>query len=116
MIAYAEAGVDALWTANFNADIIEPVRKAAKGIVFVGVPPGRRASPEAAALGVRIMCFPTVVSLGAIWGAARVLQAIKAGQTPDEAYKSLDGLPPLRDWYRDLGENDFPNYREIHNS
>ena len=108
LLAYAHAGVDALWTANFNADVIEPVRKAARGIAFVGVPPGRRAGPEAAVLGVKIMCFPTVVSLGAIWGATRVLHAIKSGQTPDEAYKTLEGLPPLRDWYRDLGDERFP--------
>ena len=74
---------------------------------LVGVPPGRKAGPLGDKLGVKIMCFPTVLSLGALWGASKVLTAIKAGESPDEAYARCDGLPPLRDWYRDLGDDRF---------
>ena len=108
LIAYGQTGVDALWTADFGENIIGPVRQATGGKPFVGVPPGRKVSPLAEQLGVKIMCFPTVMALGGMWGAHRVLMSIKSGTTADEAYKLCEGIAPLRQWYRDLGEDHFP--------
>jgi 2-methylisocitrate lyase-like PEP mutase family enzyme len=107
LVAYAEAGVDALWSAAFGAAIIDPIKSQVGAKPFVGVPVGRRVSAEAVALGVRIMCFPTALALGAAWGAAAVLRDIKDGKTPDEAYGKLAGLDAIRTWYRDLGEDRF---------
>ena len=107
LVTYAETGVDGLWSSNFGADILTPVRAAAHDIPFIGVPRNRVISPEAVALGIRIMIFPTIATVAAAWGMATVLRKMRECGSPDEAYKSIEGLDEIRSWFRDLGEDRY---------
>jgi 2-methylisocitrate lyase-like PEP mutase family enzyme len=107
MIAYAETGIDGLWSSAFGADIIRPVRDAANGIRFLGVPTDRLIRRETAKLGVPVMIFPTIPTVAAAWGMATVLRKMRDAGSPDEAYRSLDGLDEVRSWFRALGEDRF---------
>jgi len=107
MIAYAKTGIDALWSSAFGADIIKPVRAAADGIRFLGVPTDRKISKETAQLGVPVMIFPTIPAVAAAWGMTTVLRKMRDAGSPDEAYRSVDGLDDVRCWFRSLGEDRF---------
>lgn len=109
LVAYANAGVDALWTSNFTAEVITRIRKAANGIRFMGVPTGRRIAKETAALGVPVMIFPTIPGVAAAWGMASVLRAVIEEGGADEAYKRFPGIDEIRDWYRKLGDERYPS-------
>jgi 2,3-dimethylmalate lyase len=108
LIAYAETGIDGLWSSGFGADIIKPVREAAHGIRFIGVPTERLIRKETAELGVPVMIFPTIPSVAAAWGIATVLRKMRDAGSPDEAYRSIEGLDDIRKWFRVMGEDRFP--------
>ena len=108
LVAYAETGIDGLWSSGFGAEIVTPVRKAANGIRFIGVPPDRLIRKETAELGLPVMIFPTIPSVAAAWGMARVLQKMRDAGSPDQAYRSIEGLDDIRKWFRTVGEDRFP--------
>jgi len=108
MIAYAGTGIDGLWSSAFGADIITPVRQAANGIRFLGVPTERLIRKETAELGVPVMIFPTIPSVAAAWGMATVLRKMREAGSPDEAYRSIAGLDDVRTWFRKMGEDRYP--------
>jgi 2-methylisocitrate lyase-like PEP mutase family enzyme len=107
MIAYAETGIDGMWSSGFGADIIKPFRDAAKGIRFIGVPTDRLIRKETAKLGVPVMIFPTIPIVAAAWGMATALRKMRDAGSPDEAYRTIDGLDDVRNWFRTLGEDRF---------
>jgi 2-methylisocitrate lyase-like PEP mutase family enzyme len=107
MIKYAETGIDGMWSSAFGADIIKPVRDACNRIPFLGVPTNRLIRKETAELGVRVMIFPTIPTTAAAWGMATVLRKMRDAGSPDEAYRTIDGLNEIRDWFRTLGEDRF---------
>ena len=104
LVAYAETGVDALWSSGFSADIIGQVRAAANNIPFIGV----TADPRlAAAAGVRIAIYPTVALTAAAWGMITILKKLREGGAPQQIYRDLAGMDEVRAWFRDLGEAQF---------
>jgi 2-methylisocitrate lyase-like PEP mutase family enzyme len=108
MIAYAQTGIDGLWSSGFGADIVRPVREAANGIRFIGVPTERLIRRETAELGIPVMVFPTIPSVAAAWGMATVLRKMRDTGSPDEAYRSIEGLDEIRAWFRTMGEDRYP--------
>jgi 2-methylisocitrate lyase-like PEP mutase family enzyme len=108
MIAYAATGIDGLWSSGFGADIIKPVREAANGIRFLGVPTDRLIRRETAELGIAVMIFPTIPTVAAAWGMVTVLRKMREAGSPDEAYRSIDGLDEIRAWFRTMGEDRYP--------
>jgi 2-methylisocitrate lyase-like PEP mutase family enzyme len=108
LIAYAETGIDGLWSSAFSADIIKPVRAAANGIRFIGVPTDRLIRKETAELGIPVMIFPTIPSVAAAWGMATVLRKMRDAGSPDEAYRDIEGLDEIRKWFRTVGEDRYP--------
>jgi hypothetical protein len=72
------------------------------------VPTNRLIRKETAELGVRVMIFPTIPTTAAAWGMATVLRKMRDAGSPDEAYRSIEGLNEIRDWFRTLGEDRFP--------
>jgi 2-methylisocitrate lyase-like PEP mutase family enzyme len=108
LIAYAEVGIDGLWSSAFGADIIKPVRAAANGIRFIGVPTDRLIRRETAELGMPVMIFPTIPSVAAAWGMATVLRKMRESGSPDQAYRDIEGLDEVRKWFRTLGEGRYP--------
>lgn len=108
LITYAETGIDGLWSSAFGADVITPVRKAANAIRFLGVPTDRHIRKETAELGVPVMVFPTIPSVAAAWGMATVLRRLLEAGSPDEAYRSIEGLDDVRSWFRTMGEERYP--------
>jgi 2-methylisocitrate lyase-like PEP mutase family enzyme len=108
MIDYAATGIDGLWSSAFGADIITPVRRAANGIRFLGVPTDRLIRNETAQLGVPVMIFPTIPAVAAAWGMATVLRKMRETGSPDEAYRDIPGLEAVRTWFRTMGEDRYP--------
>lgn len=108
LIAYAHTGIDGLWSSAFGADIIKPVRDAAHGIPFLGVPTERLIRKETAELGIPVMVFPTIPSVAAAWGLVTVLRRMRDAGSPDEAYRSIEGLDDIRKWFRGVGEDRYP--------
>lgn len=109
MIAYAGTGIDGLWSSAFGADVITPVRQAANGIRFLGVPTDKLIRKETALLGVPVMIFPIIPSVAAAWGMATVLGKMRETGSPDEAYRGIAGLEAIRNWYRTMGEERYPS-------
>jgi 2-methylisocitrate lyase-like PEP mutase family enzyme len=108
LITYAETGIDGLWSSAFGVDIIKPVREAANGIRFIGVPTDRLIRKETAELGVPIMIFPTISTVAAAWGMVTALRKMRDAGSPDEAYRSIEGLDEIRTWFRTVGEDRYP--------
>jgi 2-methylisocitrate lyase-like PEP mutase family enzyme len=101
LVAYAETGVDALWSSGFSADVIRKVRAQARGIPFIGIAADTRA---AAAAGVRVAVYPTVGIIAAAWGMTMVLARLREGGAPDAVFRDLAGMDEIRAWFRELGE------------
>jgi hypothetical protein len=53
------------------------------------------------------MIFPTIPSVAAAWGMATALRKMRDAGSPDEAYRTIDGLDDVRSWFRALGEDRF---------
>jgi 2-methylisocitrate lyase-like PEP mutase family enzyme len=104
LVTYAEAGVDALWSSGFSADVIRQVRAQAGGIPFIGIAPDTAA---AAAAGVRIAVYPTVGIIAAAWGMTTILGKLREGKPPEEVFRDLPGIEAVRAWFRDLGEAQY---------
>jgi hypothetical protein len=62
---------------------------------------------ETAKLGVPVMIFPTISGVAAAWGMATALRKMRDAGSPDEAYRTIDGLDDVRSWFRALGEDRF---------
>lgn len=108
LTAYAKCGVDALWSSSgFGKNIIAPVREAAGGIPFIGIPANRSIKQETVKLGVRVMVIPSITMAAAAWGIATVLRKVRDVGSPDETYRHFDGLDEIREWIRDLGEDRY---------
>lgn len=101
LAAYAETGVDALWSSNFSPDLIRRIRAAANGIPFIGIAAD---SGAAAAAGVRVAVYPTVGIIAAAWGMTTVLTRLRGGAEPEEIFRDLHGMEEVRGWFRNLGE------------
>lgn len=104
LVAYAETGVDALWSSNFNPDLIRKVRTKARGLPFIGIAADTAAS---AAAGVRIAIYPTVGIIAAAWGMTTVLGKLRDGAAPEAIYHDLGGMEEVRAWFRELGEERY---------
>jgi len=101
LIAYAETGVDALWSSNFSPDLIRRVRAQARNLPFIGIAADTTAT---AATGVRIAVYPTVGIIAAAWGMTTVLGKLRNGAAPEAIFRELDGMEEVRTWFRELGE------------
>lgn len=101
LVAYAEAGVDALWSSGFSAELIRQVREQARDIPFIGIAPDTKVASTA---GVRIAVYPTVGIIAAAWGMTTIFTRLRDGNTPEEIFSSLAGMDEVRAWFRGLGE------------
>lgn len=101
LVAYAETGVDALWSSNFTPELTQKVRQQTRDIPFIGIATDLK---MAAAAGVRIAIYPTLAIIAAAWGMTTVLAKLREGNAPEDIYLGLVGMEEVRAWFRDLGE------------
>lgn len=105
LVAYAEAGVDGLWTSAFDHVLLKQLR-VATGLPFLGVPTDRLVAQETADAGVHAMIFPTIPTVAMAWGLRTVLTKMREAGS-DEAYRAIAGLDEARKWFRTLGEDRY---------
>jgi 2-methylisocitrate lyase-like PEP mutase family enzyme len=106
LLAYQEAGADAIWPGVRALEELErlpgPIQRP-----LVGVPPRPRVSAyQYEQYGFKIACLPGTLGIAATAAMRAALQAIKASGIGDECFEQLPDAAEARRWYGAIGMAD----------
>ena len=111
LLAYSEAGADAVWVSAGSEDDMRAYAKIGKPLV--GVPPRQIMTiPRFGELGGRVGCIPNVLQVAALHGMRRCLEELTRSGTETAYVKETPGFEDTRRWYTELGSKELKGLEE----
>jgi 2-methylisocitrate lyase-like PEP mutase family enzyme len=103
LLAYQEAGVDAIWPGVRSQEDLDRLPGPLR-VPLVGVPPRPRVSAfQFADYGFKIACLPSTLGQAAAAAMRAVLRAMKESGNGEEYLPNLPDAATARSWYSAIG-------------